>query len=88
MQITIDTSKLPAGTTEADVLATLHSGLSWLLDRAQDDEPLAEALYKQIPDPHEKPKVEDPAKLALSMLNSGDLSTCVRPTRDTATTIT
>ena len=74
MQITIDTAKLPEGTTEEQVLATIHEGLAQLLDRAQDEEPLAEALYEQFPNPRERPKVEDPAKLALSMLNSGDLS--------------
>ena len=51
LTITVDLNKLPKGTTEDQVLSTLNAGLSALLDRAAGDEPIAEALYREIPCP-------------------------------------
>lgn len=78
MQITLELDNLPEGTTEEEVRAALHWGLDCSLDRAEEDEPLAEALLQSIPNPFETPKaprrVQQAPLAVLSRLNSRDLT--------------
>lgn len=74
MQIDIDTSLLPEGTTEEDVRAAINSGLSWSVDQSVGEpDPLDVALHKAISNPFEKP-LAPTAPTALSQCNSQDLT--------------
>ena len=74
MNIEIDTSNLPEGTTEEDVRAAINSGLSWSIDQSSGEpDPLDVALHEAIPNPFEKP-LAPKAPTALSRLNSRDLT--------------